>query len=116
MKVHCPCGEWLKDDTDMRARFADLLPHTSEDDYCETVAAAVQEHSDDPEIAAQYVIAETTRFFRCCCQCVSCGRLFVEDAQFQIHEFLPATDLIPRNLLAAHTSQKNTSAKNAKNA
>jgi len=102
MKVHCPCGEWLTDPSGNSPTFADLLPLASVADYCDTVTAAVQEHGIDQEVAAQYVIDKTTRFFRRCCQCASCGRLFIEDAKFQVHEFLPATELVPKTLLSAN--------------
>ncbi len=109
MKVHCPCGAWLKDDTDMWARFADLLPLESVDDYCDTVTAAIREHSAAPDVAAQYVIDRTTGFFRRCCQCASCGRLFIEDSQFQVHEFLPAAGTTSKSLLSASHSQEKIS-------
>ena len=104
MRVECPCGTLLKHTGNPSVNFADFLPSEDGDSYCEAIEAAIQEHERD--IASQYVIDDTTGFFRSMCQCPVCGRLFVEDEKFQVCEFVPADPSVPRNLLGGSRRTK----------
>ncbi|MEZ5944852.1 MAG: hypothetical protein R3C18_26000 [Planctomycetaceae bacterium] len=98
MKVQCPCGELLKHLGDPSSRFADYLPSQLTDAYCELTAKAVKAHVGDADVATQYAIDATTGLFRRMCQCPKCGRLFVEDSEYRVFEFLPANTDNPNNL------------------
>ena len=100
MRVECPCGELIKDVGDPSASFADLLPSQCMDDYCSAIEKAVHQHSEDPDVASQWVVHDTVPFFRQMCQCPRCGRVFIEDENHRTHEFVPAAANVPRDLLS----------------
>lgn len=98
MRIQCPCGMLLKHTGNPSASFADLLPNQDTDAYCEAIERAIQKH--ERANAGQYVVDDTAGLFRRMCQCPTCGRLFVEDEEFQPHEFVPADPLVRKDLLA----------------
>jgi hypothetical protein len=99
MRVECPCGTLLKHTGNPSDQFADFLPNTLDDAYCEAVESAVAEH-DERDVAVQYLIYNTTDLFRRMCQCPVCGRVFIHDENYQAHEFVPANESVPKNLLS----------------
>jgi hypothetical protein len=98
MLVQCPCGVIIKHHGNPSAQFADILPNQDEDAYCGAIEEAIKIH--EREVAWQYAIDNTAGLFRRMCQCQSCGRLFVENERFQVYEFIPANESIPKDLLA----------------
>lgn len=106
MRVQCPCGTLLKHTGNPSSNFADLLPSQDTDSYCDAIETAIQKHEKD--VAAEYVIYDTTGFFRRMCQCPTCGRVFIEDERFQVFEFIPVDPEVRKDLLGGGRTKRST--------
>ena len=104
MRVECPCGELLKHIGKPSRLFADLIPDIAIDEYCKVIEDTVQKHKRD--VVSQYIVYDTDRFFRRMCQCEQCGRLFIEDENYNIYEFQPVSDECPKDLLSRMPNSK----------
>lgn len=102
MRVECPCGELIKDRGNPSARFASILPSQADDDHAMALENAFRRHQKDVDAALQWAAHDTAHFFRRICQCAKCGRIFIEDADYRTHEFVPADLQVSTNLLARY--------------
>ena len=99
MRSKCPCGTELKFSGNRNPNSAALLPDVRTEEFFDAVVKSAMA-SHDASIAIQDVLFAASDFFRAMCQCPSCGRVFVEDDQFQDHEFVPASASAPKDLLS----------------
>jgi hypothetical protein len=104
MRVECRCGSLIKDYGETYPNFAQFV--TSEDcDGClDAIEKAIKNHPK--EVADQWVICGTGPFFRSMCQCLSCGRLHIEDARGTIREFIPADSATAKDIFKGRSSQR----------
>ncbi|MCU0494734.1 MAG: hypothetical protein MUD01_24370 [Chloroflexaceae bacterium] len=113
MKIYCECGHIISDQTDYisyKARFvADQdyfdLQEAVEMHIKELVAAITGSPPEQRSTAAAAEemvenVYDTIRSYmrRAIYQCSACGRLFVDDAQFNSQVFVP-NDSVPHNLM-----------------
>lgn len=101
MKLKCSCGQFLTDSAGSSPLHADTLPNCLIDLYCDTIESALVDNAEkSPDVASQFVVDRTTMFFRRMCQCPECGRVHIEDSEYQIHSFAPETTNVENALFA----------------
>ena len=111
MKIHCECGHVIYDQTDYLPGKAYLVADQDYFDLAEALEAQVTKAAEAGRIGGPGVGAairqalENTRAAlnryarRTVYQCSACGRLFVDDTQFQSQVFAPKDEAVSRDLL-----------------
>lgn len=95
MKFRCTCGEILRDQTDYLPYKARLVADEDWFDLVDILDELTARGARDPDELTR----RTLHAWRDVFQCPACGRLYLL-AGDQLHEFVPADDAIPRDLLA----------------
>jgi len=97
MRVQCPCGNLLKDSGNPKPQFAEFIPSLEMDDFANMIEKAIGRN--DSFSATMNEISKAFRFFRHMCQCEICGRLFIEDTNYECYSFEPTLPDCPKTLL-----------------
>ena len=101
MSVGCACGAKISDAGDSRPNEVYLIPHQEMYDFWNAIDEAIEKSgptAKDKEAACmnlRYLIGNVTRF---ACQCRECGRVYIQDQERNMQEFVPASDAVPREL------------------
>jgi hypothetical protein len=102
MKIGCPCGRVIYDQTDNLSDKAHLI---TDQEWFPTMDAidkviddviAKREDATSAYIAIRRITIKAARHVY---QCRVCGRLFVDDQQRKLHPFVPASSEVPREIL-----------------
>jgi hypothetical protein len=102
MKIDCPCGASIRDQTDNLPDKAHLItdqewfPTFDAIDKVIDDVIAKRTDADAAYIAIRRILGSAARHVY---QCRACGRLFVDDQQRQLHPFAPASDKTPKEIL-----------------
>ena len=93
MKLACPCGCTIRDNTDDLPYKARVTPDRRwEKLWCAFEAAlnATPPHSEEQEIELAAKFSHPANF-RLAYQCPECARIFIEDRNDRLVEFVPAS-------------------------
>jgi hypothetical protein len=102
MKIDCPCGGVIYDQTDNLPDKAHLIPDQEWFAVLDAIdvvidkAMAGRSDADTAYIAIRCLLGTAARHVY---QCRTCGRLFVGDRERRLHPFAPASDKIPKEML-----------------
>lgn len=102
MKIRCQCGFVILDGTDELPQKAHLLPDQewlTAFDRLEGIVTAVARGELGAELACQRVTEVVCTPARLMWQCRSCGRLYVDGHDRQLHCFTPEGTAFDRELL-----------------
>jgi len=121
MKISCECGHTIYDSTDNISYKAYFVADQDYYDLCDAIdeqieklAAGIEDStarelntaSEAQKAMRNARIAISKYARRVIYQCSACGRLFVDDAQFQCQVFTPKDDSIPKNLMRSIEGDK----------
>jgi hypothetical protein len=102
MKISCPCGATIRDQTDNLPHKAYVIPDQEwfpAIDAIEKVIDDVIARREDATSAYMAIRRITSEAARHVYQCRACGRLFVDDRQHKPHTFMPASADTPKEIL-----------------
>lgn len=99
MKFLCTCGVVMRDQSDYLPHKAHLVADEDFFDLHDVIDQLIAQGPDDPDALTRLVPA----YWRELYQCPDCGRLYVA-ARGELHEFVPAIEGSPRDLLAGRRS------------
>ena len=112
MKIECQCGETICDPTDSLPCKAHFIPDQDWFDLCDRVKAAVTP-TGLSQVRTEAAFRELWTFIsnvsRLAWQCRECGRVYVDDRENVLREFLPASDDVPRELFRSRPSPERPS-------
>ena len=94
MKIHCPCGELVVDQTDALPSKAHVIPDQDFFRLLDAIDEAVEQSGPAPterEAACMRVRRLVTEITRRAWQCRACGRLFVDRGR-SLQVFVPEGD------------------------
>lgn len=89
MKIFCRCGYILSDNTDTISYKAHIIPDQDWFDVWDKIEAAVKSENPDKERLMRELMSDVNHITRTMYQCPECGRLYVDDLQYELHEFKP---------------------------
>ena len=121
MKISCECGYVIYDQTDFISYKARFTADQDDNDLLDKIEAQIKKLVtsiecvasnkididaliEDTMIDVSDTISEYGR--RSIYQCSGCGRLFIDDAQFHTHIFIPQDDSVPKNVLRSIEGDK----------
>ena len=102
MKIGCPCGATIRDQTDNLPHKAHLIPDQEWFPTFDAIDGVIDDviakrtNADAAYIAIRRILGNAKQFVY---QCRTCGRLFVYDRQHQFYPFVPVSDDVPREIL-----------------
>jgi hypothetical protein len=118
MKIKCPCGNVIIDQTDYISYKAHFIADQDYFDACESIDARVEKLADSIRAGAKKtakplidraihdirgILIKNTRGMY---QCAECGRLFVDDIESQSLIFVPENENAPHNMLRSKQGEK----------
>ena len=92
MKIACPCGSTLVDQTDGLPTKAHVIADQEWFRVLDTIDAAIERTKSTArarELACHRVRRLLSEITRLAWQCSTCGRLFLDDANRSLREFVP---------------------------
>ena len=102
MKIHCPCGGVIADSTDHLPNKAYLIPDQKWFSFWDAIKAAIEQPCSSPEEAeTRYVKLTDSEVDRSMWQCERCGRLFIQNRNYELVEFHPEDTKAAKGLLSA---------------
>lgn len=103
MKIECACGAHIHDGTDNLAHKAHLMPDQEWDAFWNAVDDAVEKSGPaaDDKAAACMRLRMQSFGHRLMWQCRQCGRLYIDDRHHRLQCFAPASESVPKDILAA---------------
>jgi hypothetical protein len=121
MKIFCECGHVIYDQTDYISYKASFISDQDSSDLRDEIEEQIKklvrkieraasnkididELVEDTIINVSDAIDKYDR--RNIYLCLGCGRLFVDDAQFKLHVFIPQDDSVPKNLVRSIEGDK----------
>ena len=92
MKISCACGELILDSTDGHSTKAHLLPDKLWNEFWEALDQAIEEpHGGNKSQEVKCMALRRNFSFRTAYECNKCGRLYLNDRNNQLQEYLPAS-------------------------
>ena len=90
MHFYCKCGNRISDTTDMISYKAHMIADQDWFDFLDAICAAIESKEINREKVIGEFYRETLKATRRhIYQCVKCGRIFMEDQEYQLHTFAP---------------------------
>jgi hypothetical protein len=121
MKIFCECGWVIYDQTDYISYKATFVADRDSSDLLDRIEEQIKklvkkiEQTVSNKIDTSELIEDTMTdvsdvmdeyAIRNIYQCLGCGRLFVDDAQFNSHVFIRQDDSVPKNLMRSIKGDK----------
>ena len=107
MKISCRCGAVLVDGTDDLPHKAHLIPDQDWTRTLDALDATIERAAQariDANTACMQARKDLTEPRRILWQCRTCGRLYIEGRDRQLHGFAPESASVDRELFRTHRS------------
>ncbi|HEX2076130.1 MAG TPA: hypothetical protein VHG08_00425 [Longimicrobium sp.] len=107
MKIQCRCGALIVDQTDNLPHKAHVIPDQEWEAVLDAIDHAVERSGPGADAKMEACIGAWKTLSlasRLAWQCRACGRLWMEDQQYEAREFLPAADDVPREIFRSRPS------------
>lgn len=101
MKIGCVCGETIADSGDRLPTKAHLVSDVDWWELLDAIDEAIEKSGPSPgekEAACHTVRALLSRLTRLAWQCAACGRLYVDNAEYELQRFVPGGAEVDRRL------------------
>ena len=111
MRIDCPCGATVRDPTDNLPHKGYLIPDQEWLPVYDGIDAVIDDlvaNRADTETAYMKIRSLLGTAARHVYQCKACGRLFVDDRQYQLHTFIPATAETCKEILRSRDGDTGT--------
>lgn len=101
MKIGCQCGATIHDTTDKLADKAHIIPDQEWVDVWDAIDEAIEQSGPSTEektAACMKLRGLMRRVTRLAWQCQQCGRLYIDDQDYELRQFVRASDDVPCEL------------------
>lgn len=108
MKIHCHCGEMILDIVDGQSNKAHFIPDQEWEGLWDAIDAAVEKSGPSPkdkERACMELRSLLGQLARLAWQCDDCGRIYLEQQNRQLRQFLPGSEDTPKELFRSRPSK-----------
>ena len=99
MKIICRCGNILCDNTDAIPYKGHFIADQDWFEFLDKIEAAVKSTELDKERVLNQLMSDTGKLHRTMYQCPQCGRLYVDDTERELCEFVPNKAMVDKHLL-----------------
>lgn len=101
MKIECNCGALICDQTDALPHKAHFVPDQHWFQVLDAIDAAIEQagpHRVDREAACMKIRHLLGNLSRTAWQCAECGRIYIDDQDYDLRAFVPGAEDVPREI------------------
>ncbi|MDB5337899.1 MAG: hypothetical protein JWN70_3518 [Planctomycetaceae bacterium] len=101
MKINCHCGATIPDLTDGQPHKAHFIPDQDWWELREAIDSAIEKSGPSPrqkEAACMQLSTLLSRLSRQAWQCLDCGRVYLEQHDRSLQEFMPGSEAVTKEL------------------
>lgn len=109
MKIGCDCGSTIADQTDYLPYKAHFIPDQEWFGVLEAVDEAIENSGPsamDKEAACMKVRQLIREVSRLAWQCFHCGRVYIDDQNYELRQLVPGTSDVPMELFRSRPSKE----------